>query len=262
MCSGRKPLIGILAWLSTAAVWIGCNSTEPPSGPIADARRPQQPRPVRRFDFKPHKDDALTGQNDAASQSVAFQFKDVAAEQGIRHTYRNGAQGQMLMIETLGGGCGWIDYDSDGLIDAYLAQGGKSGQSPGTQQATNRLYRNLNPGFTDVTDLAHVDDLEYSHGVAVGDYDNDGFDDVYVTAAGHNTLYHNLGDGTFVEVTDRSGTQDGRWSSSAAWADLDQDGDLDLYVCNYCKYDPLNPVMCLREDQSPGMCNPRGLDAF
>jgi len=261
MCCGREQLIGILACLGATAVWIGCDATESPPDPNARDVSFRK-TPVQRFDFTPHTDDSSDQQPESTDGTQPFEFDDVAAELGITHVYRNGAQGQMLMVESLGGGCGWLDYDADGLIDVYLAQGGKPGHDPGAQQAPNRLYRNRDPGFVDVTSQAYVDDLEYSHGVAVGDFDNDGFDDVYVTAAGRNTLYHNLGDGTFAAVTDQTETQDQRWSSSAAWGDLDQDGDLDLYVCNYCKYDPRNPVVCLREDQSPGMCNPRGLEAF
>jgi len=262
MYSGPKPWFGILIWLSTASVWTGCNSSESPSTPGVEQAAPQPANRATGFDFKPHEDELQPQQVSNSSHATNMQFSDVAAKLGIQHTYHNGAQGQMLMVESLGGGCGWIDYDSDGLIDAYLTQGGKPDQPVGAQRDPNHLYRNLDSAFVDVTELAGVDDLEYSHGVAVGDFDNDGFDDLYVTAAGRNTLYQNQGDGTFINITQQAGTQDTRWSSSAAWADLDQDGDLDLYVCNYCKYDPLDPIVCLREDQSPGMCNPRGLDAY
>jgi len=261
MCCGREQLIGILTCLVVGVVGVGCEAPEPPPVPSA-ADTPSPTSPAKGFDFQPHTDAPGKSTSESTGQTQQFEFTDVAAELGITHVYHNGAQGRLLMVESLGGGCGWLDYDADDLIDVYLAQGGKPDRAPGTQQAPNRLYRNRDPDFVDVTQSAYVDDLEYSHGVAVGDFDNDGFDDMYVTAAGRNTLYHNLGDGTFSEATDQTGTQDTRWSSSAAWGDLDQDGDLDLYVCNYCKYDPQNPVPCLREDQSPGMCNPRGLEAF
>ncbi len=98
--------------------------------------------------------------------------------------------------------------------------------------------------------------------MAVGDYDDDGFDDVYVTNLGRNTLFHNQGDGTFLDVTDAAGVGDTRWSASAAWADLDLDGDLDLYVTNYCVYDPQDPALCKNEHGKPRICHPREIPAW
>jgi hypothetical protein len=172
-------------------------------------------------------------------------FRDVAREVGIVFTYDNGAQGRKLLVETTGGGAGWLDYDRDGHCDLYLVQGGATAVHDRSGQPTNRLYRNLGDGeFQQVGRLAGLDDRGYGQGVAVADFDNDGFDDLYVTNVGSNVLFHNMGDGTFERVTKSARIDDLRWSNSAAWGDLDQDGDLDLYVCNYTKYDVFDPLLC------------------
>ncbi|HND54770.1 MAG TPA: CRTAC1 family protein, partial [Pirellulaceae bacterium] len=119
------------------------------------------------------------------------------------------------------------------------------------------LWRALPDGsFQDITDAAGVRDLYYSQGVTIGDFDDDGFDDIYVLNYGRNTLLKNLGDGTFHDVTEAAGVGDELWSSSGAWGDLDGDGDLDLYVCNYCNYDTRNPPDCSK-DGKPHICHPR-----
>ena len=123
----------------------------------------------------------------------------------------------------------------------------------------DRLFRSRGDGtFEDVTDAAGTGDRGFSHGVAVGDYDDDGFDDVLITNVGRKALYHNQGDGTFRECAEAAGLgARSLWSTSAAWADLDQDGYLDVYIANYVKYDPYHPVPCVKSDGSPGVCHPR-----
>ncbi|MCX7422252.1 MAG: CRTAC1 family protein [Planctomycetia bacterium] len=121
------------------------------------------------------------------------------------------------------------------------------------------LYRGLKEGgFVAVGEQARIDDGDYSQGIAIADFDNDGFDDVYLTTIRHNSLFRNQGDGTFQNVTDTAGVDDPRWSSSAAWGDLDLDGDLDLYVCNYVDFDVEHPKICRRlKTDLPSMCHPR-----
>jgi len=173
------------------------------------------------------------------------QFRDMHREANLQHVYVNGERGQCLLMETTGGGAGWLDYDADGHWDLYLNQGGDPTRKPDAKQPNDKLFRNRGDGiFEDVTDHARIVEFRYSQGVAVGDYDNDGFDDVYVTSINGNTLFHNQGDGTFVDVTEEAGVRDGRWGASAAWADLDLDGHLDLYVANYCNFDPNHPLPC------------------
>lgn len=132
-------------------------------------------------------------------------FVDVAIESGIDHQYVTGEQKLLLMVQPTGGGCGWIDYDSDGNWDLYLNQGGDPSAAPSSTQPTDQLFRNLDgQRFEQVTFAAGIDDRDYSQGVAIGDYDNDGFADIFVTNVGKCTFLKNQGDGTFTDVTDRA----------------------------------------------------------
>jgi hypothetical protein len=190
---------------------------------------------------------------------ATLRFSDVAEQVGVHFRYDNGALGQSLMVEATGGAAAWFDYDLDGVLDLFLAQGGSPLAEPMKSRETDRLFRGQPTGeFVSVEASAGLNDDEYSQGMAVADFDNDGFDDVYVTSIRHNALFRNQGDGTFLNVTETSGVDDPRWSTSAAWGDLDQDGDLDLYVCNYVDFDPHHPKICLRTQSAvPAMCNPK-----
>lgn len=185
-------------------------------------------------------------------------FTNVAVQVGIDFSYDNGASSRQLMVESLGGGVAWLDFDCDGWPDLFFPQGGKPDAAIPATRASDQLYRNRGgDGFQRVL----IDDIrgeDYSNGVAIGDFDSDGFDDIYVTNVGPNKLYRNLGDGTFEEVAKETGVDGGLWSSSAAWADLNADGLLDLYVCNYLRYDPYHPKECKREGV-PAICHPREL---
>lgn len=184
-------------------------------------------------------------------------FASVAGEHGLDFIYENGGHGQLLMVESLGGGAGWVDFDRDGLLDVYLCQGGDPAAIDLVTRPNDRLYRQQPSGqFAIVSEPALIQEFEYGQGVAVGDFDNDGFQDIYVTNCGPNSFFRNLGDGTFEEVGADLRIDDRRWSSSAAWGDLDLDGDLDLYVCNYLQYDPYHPVKC-EKDGLPALCHPR-----
>ncbi len=155
-------------------------------------------------------------------------FTDVTDIAGIRFTHANGATGDFHLPETLGAGGAFLDYDNDGNLDLYLVN----------SAAPSVLFRNNGDGtFTDVTESAKADNQgSYGHGVACGDYDNDGYVDLYVTNFGANRLYRNNGDGTFTDVTVQAGVGDSHWSSSATFFDYDSDGYLDLYVVNYVNY--------------------------
>lgn len=171
-------------------------------------------------------------------------FVDVTTEVGLDFTHSYGDSDFSNLIEAIGAGVSWLDYDGDGWMDVYLVtgkykQGLSEGQTTG-HSPLNRLYRNRGDGtFEDVTRKAGVgcDDC-YSMGVVVGDYDNDGWSDIYVTNYGRNVLYHNNGNGTFSDVTARSGTGNADCSVAASWFDFDRDGLLDLYVGNYIDYNP------------------------
>src|SRR4051812_39576511 len=162
-------------------------------------------------------------------------FTDVTALTGVAFVHENSPTTNKYLIETMGGGVALVDVDNDGWLDVFFTNGAKL-QDPMPPDGSpaksdprfwNRLYRNNRNGtFTDVTQKAHVAGTGYSMGVASGDYDNDGFDDLYVTQYGSNLLYHNNGDGTFSDVTTRAGVAAEGWSSSAGFFDFDNDGRL------------------------------------
>lgn len=191
------------------------------------------------------------------------QFSQVESQLQMEQTYLTGATGEELMVESTGGGAGWLDYDRDGAIDLYLNQGGSPKKADRQSNPSDQLFRNhAARKFSNVTTAAGIHEPGYSQGVAIGDMDNDGFSEVYVTNVGANSLFRNQGDGTFQEISTSAGVDDPRWSSSAACADLDRDGDLDLYVCNYLQFDPDNPVICRHENGEPGICDPHQVEAW
>jgi hypothetical protein len=181
-----------------------------------------------------------------------IQFQNVAPSNGLDFVLRNDASGRKYQVETVLGGLGVIDFDNDGWPDLYCVNGASL---PSLQKTDprffNRLYRNNRDGtFSDVTQKAGVQGRGYEMGVAVGDYNNDGFEDLYVVGVHGNTLYRNNGDGTFSDVTQTAGVSganpQGRklWSVSAAWADYDNDGYLDLIVSNYCDWTAGDDPIC------------------
>ena len=187
-------------------------------------------------------------------------FTEVTAQTGIRFQHTDGRSGEKYYIEVSGSGAAWFDYDRDGDIDLYLVNGADlprstsrnphEGDLHSDSPPTNVLYRNNGDGtFTNVTAAAGVGDGGYGFGCCVGDYDNDGFKDLYVTNFGSNRLYRNNGDGTFIDVTERAGVGDKRWGTSAAFADYDNDGDLDLFVANYVAFQLENNLVCYRRDR-------------
>ncbi|HXW07743.1 MAG TPA: CRTAC1 family protein [Vicinamibacterales bacterium] len=186
-----------------------------------------------------------------------FRFADVTGPAGIRFVHNSGAYGGKLLPETLGSGCAFLDYDADGWPDILFVNGM---DWPGhkRQRSTLRLYRNNRNGtFADVTRAAGLDVELYGMGVAVGDYDNDGFPDVLVTCVGQNRLFRNTGNGTFVDVTRASGLH-GRegFSTSAMWLDIDGDGLLDLFVCNYVRWSAEHDVFCSLDGRQKSYCTP------
>ena len=186
-----------------------------------------------------------------------FHFEEVQGLFGLDHTYQNGERGQLLLVESFGGGSGWLDFDRDGKLDLFLNQGGDATQIDTSTALLDQLFRNRGDRFENVTTSSLIRETGYSQGVAIGDFDNDGFDDIYITNVGPNTLWHNCGDGTFIEIGERAGVADSNWSASAAWFDIDLDGDLDLYVCNYVEYDLQHPIQCKNEKGQLVVCNPK-----
>jgi hypothetical protein len=191
------------------------------------------------------------------SPSIGFQLVDVTGTSGLQFRHNSGAYGGKLLPETLGAGCAFIDYDADGWPDILFVNGM---DWPGhkKQRSTLRLYRNNRNGtFTDVTRTAGLDVELYGMGVAVGDFNNDGFPDVFITCVGQNRLFRNTGKGTFVDATKSSGL-DGRmaFSTSAMWLDFDRDGLLDLFVCNYVKWTAEHDVFCSLDGKQKSYCTP------
>ncbi|MGA7234472.1 MAG: CRTAC1 family protein [Bryobacteraceae bacterium] len=188
------------------------------------------------------------------------QFVDVTRQAGIHFRHENAASPQKFMIETMGAGCAWIDYNRDGLLDLYLVNGTETAAFKPSKPAHSALYRNNGDGtFTDVTASAHVGaEGLFGMGVAVGDYDNDGYPDLMLLGYGRSILYHNNGNGTFTDVTARAGVANaGKWASSAAWFDYDNDGRLDLAIANYVDWTPERNFYC--GGQGSGMrsyCHP------
>ena len=197
------------------------------------------------------------GSNVVGSAAPAITFHDVTQQSGIRFTHNNGAFGKKFLPETLGPGVAFIDYDNDGWPDIFLVNGM---DWPGHQQkhTTPKLYRNNHDGtFIDVTHKAGLDVEMYGMGVAVGDYDNDGFDDLFVTALGQSRLFHNNGNGTFTDVTQKAGLGGPReLSTSAAWIDYDKDGHLDLVVGNYVQWTQETDLYCTLDGKNKSYCTP------
>lgn len=236
----------------------GCNSYEPPSTPTEAAPAVTPVAAPSGFNFKPK---PVKPAESTSGVPEFPEFVDVAAELGVNHVYQNGASPRALMVESTGGGSGWLDFDRDGHLDLYLTQGGDPCPTEVSGYPQDALYRQSAKGvFMDVFPTLDLEERGYGHGVAVGDFDNDGFDDIYIANVGRKRLLRNSGDGTFEDVTeDIEGDRDA-WSSTVAWGDVDRDGDLDLYVCNYAAYDPCHPIECLDNEGIPSICHPRNVD--
>jgi hypothetical protein len=214
----RLGVIGLVAACALAVALVGCNRVE--------TATPQ------------------TATRAALPPEGGPGFTDITTAAGITFVHSFGDGQFSNLVEAVGSGAAWLDYDQDGLLDLYIATGKYnaviSKGDPPKEKPLNRLYRNRGDGtFEDVTIKAGVGCPDcYSMGVTVGDYDNDGYPDIYVANYGPNTLFHNRGDGTFEDVSARAGVNDPHCSAAATWLDYDRDGYIDLYVANYIQFDP------------------------
>ncbi|PYS60222.1 MAG: CRTAC1 family protein, partial [Acidobacteria bacterium] len=193
-------------------------------------------------------------------ERITVRYTDIRQSAGITFRQDSTQTDEKYYLETMGTGVGWIDYDQDGLMDLYFVQSAATDIYKPPHPLRSALYHNNGDGtFTNVTEKAGVGgEGHYGQGVAVGDYDNDGYPDLYVTGYGRAILYHNNGDGTFTDVTAKAGVADeGQWSTSAGWFDYDKDGWLDLVVTNYIEWTPKTNLWC--GERRPGYrsyCNP------
>ncbi len=198
---------------------------------------------------------------DSRKPDPGFLLVDVTAQAGIHFRHNNGAYGGKLLPETLGAGCAFLDYDRDGWQDILLVNGADwpgHMHDPKSEFRSLKLYRNNRNGtFSDVTRSAGLEIEMYGMGVAVGDYDNDGYPDIFITCVGQNRLFRNTGKGSFVDVTKPSGLGSRlALSTSALWFDFDRDGVLDLFVCNYVKWSAEHDVFCSLDGKRKSYCTP------
>jgi hypothetical protein len=222
-------------------------------------RAAQSPAPAltREAQRSGHKTTGPATQSGGAQRD---QFIEVAEKSGIHFTLTSGGPEKQYIVEAKGGGgIAWIDFDNDGFPDLFLVNGSTFEQSKQGSSPRSRLYHNNGDGtFTDVSARSGLDHAGWGMGVCVGDYDNDGLEDLYVTYYGGNVLYHNNGNGTFTDVTEKAGVQGGGWGMGCAFGDYDNDGQLDLYVADYLDVD----ILKLGGMGSAPNCTYRGISTF
>ena len=191
----------------------------------------------------------------AAPAAAGPVFTDVTAQAGIHFTHNSGRAGKKYLPETLGSGCAFFDADGDGWPDILLVN--SKDWAPRGRKSLAALYRNNHNGtFTDITSGSGLDVEMYGMGVAIADYDNDGRDDVYITALDGDHLFHNEGNGKFRDVTKAAGIQNANFGTSAAWLDYDRDGKLDLFVANYVQWGPKSDLFCSLDGSAKSYCTP------
>ncbi len=192
-------------------------------------------------------------------------FADITKQAGLdKFRHRSGTPAKETVLETMGSGVALLDYDNDGWLDIYLVNGSTFAAMKGQEPAPRAmlLHNNHDGTFTDVTEKAGVANERWGFGVAVADYDNDGWPDIYVANFGKNRLYHNNHDGTFTDVAEKAGVALGGWSTGPTWGDYDHDGLLDLFVPGYVKFDVNNPPISGQGKIPPNFCQFRGINVM
>jgi len=200
----------------------------------------------------------------APACAIGAEFTDVSGEAGIRFVHDNAKSEEKYLVETMGSGCAFFDYDQDGRLDVFFVNGGRTPAYRPDRIPENALYRSDGDGtFTEVTGQADVaSNRGFGMGAFTGDFDNDGYPDLYISGYGSSTLYHNNRDGTFADITQRAGVaNEGNWGTAAAWFDYDNDGHLDLIVTNYLDYEYAGNVYCGERQAGARMyCHPQNYD--
>src|SRR5262252_3054221 len=235
----------------------------------ADSHQPPQAQPMGVSTGPPH-----VAVKDAQARPITaggfvdgapVVFQDVTSFSGVgKFLHRSGSPEKTTIVESVGSGVALLDYDNDGWLDIYLLNGSTVAALNGTEAPPRAmLFRNNHDGtFTDVTEKAGVANERWGFGVAVGDYDNDGWPDIYVANFGKNRLYHNKGDGTFTDVAEKAGVSLGGWSAGPTWGDYDHDGLLDLFVPGYLQFDPNHPALPGQRNLPPSACQFRGVGSM
>src|SRR5437868_12510316 len=197
----------------------------------------------------------LTGVAAVVPTSSDVKFTDITAASGIKFTHNSGRAGKKFLPETLGAGGAFFDADGDGWPDVLLIN--SKDWTPKGRKSMSALYHNNKNGtFTNITAGSGLDVEMYGMGVAIADYDNDGREDVYITALEGDRLFHNDGNGKFRDVTKSAGIQNASFGTSAAWLDYDRDGKLDLFVANYVQWKPENDLWCSLDGSTKSYCTP------
>jgi hypothetical protein len=260
---GLKPLASLVFLLAVAVLAIGCghkaaeDKKPAPASAQAPSSTPSPAEPVSPTVAPASPDAAAHADPGTTRPSGPIQFVDVTAQAGIHFKHNTGAFGNKYLPETMGSGVCFIDYDNDGWPDIFLVNSmdwpeHKSGKS------FPALYHNNHDGtFTDVTRQAGLAIETFGLGCAVGDYDNDGFDDLYLTTVGSNHLFHNLGNGKFADVTAKAGVASPGFSASAVWFDYDNDGKLDLFVTHYIEWSIETDQYCSLDNKHKSYCTPQ-----
>jgi hypothetical protein len=260
-----KRNLSICLLIATSCFTVSCNQ-QPPEVPVpakvAVPAPPAVPGPPKTAPPIPSATATTTGSTSTAAEASRpagpIEFTDVAAQSGIRFKHNTGAFGKKYLPETMGSGVCFIDYDNDGWQDIFFVNSMNWPGHNSAEKSLPALYHNNHDGtFTDVTKQAGLATETYGLGCAVGDYDNDGFDDLYVTAVGTNHLYRNLGNGKFADVTAKAGVADAGFSASAVWFDYDNDGKLDLFVTHYIDWSIEKDQYCTLDNKNKSYCTPQ-----
>jgi hypothetical protein len=234
------------------SVSIGCERKAP------DRRSAISESPVHHADgHAPESPDLMQSSRGDVRPSGPIQFTDVTAPAGLNFRHNSGAFGKKYLPETMGSGVCFIDYDNDGWQDIILVNSMDWPEHRSHKSYPALYHNNKNGTFTDVTRQAGLDIEIYGMGCAVGDFDNDGFDDVYITAVGENHLFRNLGNGRFSDITAKAGVGDPGFSTSAIWVDYDNDGRLDLLVSHYVDWTLVGDKFCSLDGKNKSYCTPQ-----